>query len=90
MSGYWGLSRHVNYLGEIIQAIAVSLPGILNNHSTHNMSYYKFIPLLYPLYYVLLFVPRQFDDDLVCKTKYGDRWDEYVNRVPYRIIPGIW
>ena len=26
-SGWWGLARHVNYCGEIIQAIALALPA---------------------------------------------------------------
>ena len=83
--GFWGLSRHVNYLGEIVQALALSIPGVLVGHGM-----LRYVPLLYPLYYVLLFVPRQYDDDVVCSLKYGDKWMEYKKRVPYRIIPGIW
>lgn len=86
ISGYWGMARHMNYLGEIIQAVALALPGFLVAKSTAD----RLIPWLYPVYYVLLFVPRQFDDDAVCKLKYGEKWDEYVKRVPYRIIPGVW
>jgi delta14-sterol reductase len=29
LSGWWGLARHVNYCGEILQAIALALPGVL-------------------------------------------------------------
>jgi len=32
----------------------------------------------------------QFDDDALCKGKYGAKWDEYVRRVPYRIVPFVW
>lgn len=86
VSGYWGLSRHINYLGEIIQAFALALPGVLVGTSIS----YRLLPLLYPIYYILLFVPRQIDDDEVCKTKYGKAWDEYTKKVPYRICPGLW
>lgn len=49
-----------------------------------------YLSLLYPLYYVLLFVPRQLDDDEVCARKYGKDWAEYVRTVPWRICPGVW
>jgi len=80
-SGFWGLARHVNYLGELLMATGLTLslgsPG-------------AFTPWLYPLYYVVLLVPRQIDDDRRCEQKYKALWVEYVRRVPYRIIPGIY
>jgi protein-S-isoprenylcysteine O-methyltransferase Ste14 len=78
VGGLWGLSRHINYLGEILMAsglaVALAHPGAW----------------LYPLYYVGLLVPRQLDDDRRCAAKYGALWDEYRARVPWRIIPGVW
>ena len=47
-------------------------------------------PWLYPLYYVLLLVPRQIDDDRRCALRYGALWDEYCRRVPYRIVPYVY
>lgn len=81
VNGFWGLSRHINYLGEITMAIALTLalgyPGEL-------------APWLYPLYYVVLLFPRQHYDDLRCAAKYGALWAEYRRRVPYRIIPYVY
>lgn len=82
-SGFWGVSRHINYFGEIIQAIALALPlyFIAQSRTT------RLVSLLYPLYYILLFVSRQRDDDALCKAKYGKLWDEYERIVPSRIVP---
>ncbi len=81
VNGFWGISRHINYLGEILMATGIILctghPGLI-------------WPWLYPLYYVLLLFTRQYDDDRRCSAKYGLLWDEYKKRVPWRIIPRIW
>ena len=81
VNGFWGISRHVNYLGEILMATGIILctgyPGLI-------------WPWLYPLYYVVLLFTRQHDDDRRCSGKYGSLWDEYRKRVPWRIIPRIW
>jgi Delta14-sterol reductase len=85
-SGWWGVARHFNYLGEILQGLALALPGVLVGQNAA----LTYLPLLYPVYYCALFIPRQIDDNAVCKLKYGKHWDEYVKQVPYRIFPGVW
>ncbi|MEQ1864428.1 MAG: DUF1295 domain-containing protein [Micropepsaceae bacterium] len=80
-NGFWGISRHVNYLGEFLMAIGLTLAlGYPDDLA----------PWLYPLYYVALLVPRQIDDDRRCAQKYGALWSAYVKRVPYRIVPGVY
>jgi len=80
-SGFWRVSRHVNYLGEIAMATGLTLA----------LGYPLQLAIwLYPLYYVALLVPRQIADDRRCAEKYGPLWKEYVARVPYRILPGIY
>jgi protein-S-isoprenylcysteine O-methyltransferase Ste14 len=81
ISGFWGLSRHVNYLGELSMATGLALSLGYPN---------AFWSWLYPLYYVALLVPRQIDDDRRCAQKYGPLWDEYQRAVPKRIIPFIY
>jgi Ergosterol biosynthesis ERG4/ERG24 family len=80
-NGFWGLSRHVNYLGEILMALGLTLslgyPGDV-------------VAWLYPLYYVGLLLPRQHDDDKRCAQKYGPLWAEYCRRVPWRIVPRVY
>ena len=80
-SGFWGLSRHVNYLGEILMAIGLALalgwPLMLG-------------PWLYPLYYVVLLARRERADDRRCRTKYGRLWEQYREKVPWRIVPRLY
>ena len=80
-NGFWGVSRHVNYLGEILMAsglaLALGWPLALG-------------PWLYPLYYVVLLGARERDDDRRCGEKYGALWEEYRKRVPWRIVPGVY
>jgi len=81
VNGFWGLSRHINYLGEIGMAIGIVLcvghPFLL-------------WPWLYPLYYIVLLFPRQAADDKRCALKYGALWEQYAKKVRYRIIPFIY
>lgn len=81
VNGFWGISRHINYLGEILMATGIILctgyPGLI-------------WPWLYPLYYVVLLFFRQRDDDKRCSLKYGELWKTYIKKVPFRIIPYIY
>jgi protein-S-isoprenylcysteine O-methyltransferase Ste14 len=80
-SGFWAVSRHVNYLGEILMATGLALvlgyPGVWE-------------VWLYPLYYVALLVARERADERRCAAKYDGLWDEYTRRVPRRIVPWIY
>jgi delta14-sterol reductase len=80
-SGFWRVSRHVNYLGEILMALGLAL--VLGWPTAIG-------PWLYPLYYLVLLLPRQVDDDRRCSEKYGALWTQYCERVPYRIIPWVY
>ena len=81
VNGFWGLSRHINYLGEILMATGIIL---CVGHPT------LIWPWLYPLYYVALLLPRQLDDDKRGALKYGALWKVYKDKVPYKIIPYIY
>ena len=81
VNGFWGLSRHINYLGEVLMASGIAITVTAEA---------GFWPWLYPLYYVALLFPRQIDDDKRCNKKYGPLWQAYTARVKYRIIPFIY
>lgn len=78
-SGWWGVSRHPNYLGDLLIGLSWSLPTGFNTPLTY----------FYFAYFIILLVHRQKRDDHACKQKYGKDWDEYCRRVPYKICPWL-
>ena len=79
VSGYWGLARHFHYLPELLLAFLWTVPATF----THVM------PYSYLIFLTVLLVHRTFRDDEKCSDKYTIYWVEYCNRIPYRIIPGV-
>lgn len=80
VSGWWGFVRHPNYLGDLIMALAWSLPCGFNH----------ILPYFYVIYFTILLVHREARDEHHCKKKYGLAWEKYCQRVPYRIFPYIY
>ncbi|MBP7735661.1 MAG: DUF1295 domain-containing protein [Spirochaetes bacterium] len=80
VSGFWGWSRHFNYVGDIMMALAWCLPCLFDSP----------LPYFYVIYFTILLVHRQRRDDTKCAAKYGKDWDEYRKRVPWRILPGVY
>lgn len=80
VSGWWGLVRHPNYLGDLIMALAWSLPCGFNH----------ILPHFYIIYFIILLIHREARDEHQCKKKYGLAWEKYCQRVPYRIFPYIY
>lgn len=79
-SGWWSLSRHSNYLGDLMMALAWCLA----------CGFTHLVPFFYFLYFAPLLIDRERRDDQHCARKYGADWDRYRARVPYRIIPFIY
>ncbi len=80
MSGWWGLARHANYLGDLMMALAWCLACGVSH----------IVPYFYFIYFAPLLIDRERRDDQNCAEKYGDDWKAYTKRVRYRIIPGIY
>ncbi|KII86809.1 hypothetical protein PLICRDRAFT_43470 [Plicaturopsis crispa FD-325 SS-3] len=79
-SGWWGLSRHPNYLGDLLMALAWSMPTGVSTPITY----------FYVIYFAVLLVHRQLRDDENCEKKYGKDWVKYKKMVPYRIVPYVY
>ncbi|KAF7965704.1 hypothetical protein HWV62_9811 [Athelia sp. TMB] len=79
-TGWWGRSRHPNYFGDLLMALAWSLPTGFKTPITY----------FYVIYFAVLLIHRQRRDDENCEKKYGEDWHKYKKMVPYRIIPYVY
>ncbi|MGB5811815.1 MAG: DUF1295 domain-containing protein [Polyangiales bacterium] len=80
LSGFWGWSRHFNYVGDILMALSWSLPCLFGSA----------LPYFYPIYFAVLLIHRERRDHGFCSKKYGADWGRYCEQVRWRIIPGIY
>jgi protein-S-isoprenylcysteine O-methyltransferase Ste14 len=80
VSGFWGLSRHFNFLGDILMALAWCLPCLFGS----------IVPYFYVIYFAILLIHRERRDNKRCAIKYGKDWDRYVERVRWKIIPRLY
>jgi 7-dehydrocholesterol reductase len=79
-SGWWGRSRHFNYVAELSLAAAWTLPA----------GFSHLLPWAYVIFLTILLTDRARRDERRCAAKYGAAWDEYCAAVRWRMIPGIW
>ena len=79
VSGFWGLARHFHYVPELTATFVWTLP-VLFEHA---------LPWFYLVFLAAVLVERALGDDARCAAKYGAAWSEYRQRVPYRIVPGL-
>lgn len=80
LSGFWGWSRHFNYVGDLLMAVSWSLPCLFGS----------LLPWYYPIYFAILLAHRERRDHHLCGEKYGADWDVYCEKVPWRIVPGVY
>jgi len=80
ISGCWGVSRHLNYVFELMAAFTWCLSASWGN---------DLWALLYFFFLVVLLVHRVFRDEEKCAAKYGPYWTQYCKLVPYRMIPYV-
>lgn len=78
-SGWWGTARHMNYTGDLLFSLSYSLA----------CGFGYIFPYFYFFFMTILLVHRCIRDEHRCKHKYGRSWDQYCEKVRYRLIPGI-
>lgn len=79
-SGWWGLARHMNYCGDLMIALSWCLPAGIGH----------VLPYFHIVYFTILLVHRERRDDAMCLAKYREDWRRYRQRVPWRIVPGLY
>ncbi len=79
-SGWWGVARHMNYLGDLLMGLAWCLPAGFEHP----------LPYFYITYFTILLVHRDRRDHGACQAKYGADWDAYCRKVRWRIVPGLY
>ena len=80
-SGFWGRARHMNYTGEILEALGMALAL---GHFTNAWTWAYFV------YLTIFFIVRERIDEGRCAGKYGDLWTQYRDRARYRLVPGLY
>jgi Delta14-sterol reductase len=79
-SGWWGLARHANYLGDLLMGLAWCL----------TTGFQHPLPYFYVVYFAILLVHRERRDAAMCLNKYGPDWEAYCRKVRWRIVPGLY
>lgn len=80
LDGWWAYSRHMNYLGDMVMSWVWGLTCGVNSY----------FPFAYTTYLTPLLIHRERRDHNECKKKYGQDWDAYCQKVPYRLIPYVY
>lgn len=80
VDGWWGMSQHINYLGDWLIGWSWCLPTGFQTPLTY----------FYVIYFASLLIHRQVRDDMKCQAKYGKDWDKYKELVPYKIVPYLY
>ncbi|KPI83683.1 putative C-14 sterol reductase [Leptomonas seymouri] len=81
VSGYWGMCRHPNYVGDWLMAVGwASFCGTA-----------ELLPYFHPVYFGALLMHRQLRDEQQMLEKYGEKdWKAFCKVVRYRLFPYIY
>ncbi|XP_018010670.1 delta(14)-sterol reductase TM7SF2 [Hyalella azteca] len=79
VSGWWGVVRHPNYLGDLLVQLSLCLLcGFKHGLPWLNL-FLSFASLLHRIY----------ETERTCSLKYGLSWSTYTGRVKYKLLPKV-
>jgi len=84
VSGWWGMVRHPNYLGELLIQWSWVLPAVCSLGVTDLVPYYL------PVVTTLMLMVRCHQINQRNKRKYGNAWTSYSEKVRSNIIPMVY
>jgi 7-dehydrocholesterol reductase len=80
IEGWWGVSRHANYLGDLILSYSMCATcGVNDLHSW-----------FYAIFMTILLLHRCKRAEQSCAIKYGKDWELYCQKVRWVLIPGVY
>lgn len=84
ISGWWGMVRHPNYLGEILIQWSWVLPAVATAGRVDLLVYYL------PIFTTLTLLMRCRDTNQRNRKKFGLAWETYCQKVPSNLIPKVY
>jgi len=81
--GTWGLARHFNYIGDMVMCVGWAWSCYSCKHA------FPLVPISYCAYFWVMDIHRLFRDEGRCAIKYKKDWERYCEKVPWRIVPGV-
>ncbi|TKR60887.1 hypothetical protein L596_028069 [Steinernema carpocapsae] len=79
-SGYWGITRHMNYAMELLTFTTWAL-------LPKSFCVLPHFPLVFMAVFLFLRMTRVENE---CLAKYGHYWIQYCSKVPFRLVPGLY
>ena len=93
MLGLVGCVQTRNYLGDLVFSYSVCAASGLATLGYNGGIWVNgglvLLPFTYAIFMTILLIQRCIRDETRCGGKYGKTWEEYCNKVRYRLIPGV-
>ncbi|MES1908481.1 MAG: hypothetical protein MHM6MM_001409 [Cercozoa sp. M6MM] len=90
-SGFWGVSRHLNYFGDMLLSLGMCLGATAVCVASGASVSAACLTLSYAAFMFTILVHRVGRDERKMRAKYGKAaWLRYAELVPYKILPGVY